>query len=172
MATKPISTNSDTDNGSNNAGSSEPKPANKRSVARLAAVQALYQMEIAGSGVMETTAEYENMRLGQTVDGDEFRPADHQWFRQIVAGVVESQTKLDPHIQQCLPEKWALNRISALLRAILRAAAYELSQAHKVDAPVVISEYLDVTKAFHDDIEVGMVNATLDRLRSKIQMKP
>ena len=65
------------------------KPANKRGAARLAAVQALYQMDIVGTGVMETVAEYENVRLGKEINGDTYLAADASWFRGAVAGVVE-----------------------------------------------------------------------------------
>ena len=78
------------------------KPANQRGAARLAAVQALYQMDIAGSGVLEVVAEYEAHRLGQEVDGDTYLKADASWFRSIVAGVVRDQTKIDPMIAKAM----------------------------------------------------------------------
>ena len=85
--------------------------ANKRGAARLAAVQALYQMDVAGSGLLEITAEYEAFRLGKEVDGAVYREADAQWFRAILAGVVESQKTIDPVIRQALTEDWPLSRL-------------------------------------------------------------
>ena len=85
--------------------------ANKRGAARLAAVQALYQMDVAGSGVFEITAEYEAFRLGKEVDGALYREADAQWFRAILAGVVEDQKTIDPIIRQALTEDWPLSRL-------------------------------------------------------------
>ena len=77
-----------------------PRRANKRGAARLAAVQALYQMDVAGTGILEITSEYETYRLGQEVDGEQYLEADPQWFRAIIAGVVEEQRQLDPMIRQ------------------------------------------------------------------------
>ena len=101
------------------------KPANQRGAARLAAVQALYQMDIAGSGVLEVVAEYESHRLGQEVDGETYLKADASWFRSIVAGVVRDQTKIDPLIRQALQDDWSLSRMDSTVRAILRAGAFE-----------------------------------------------
>ncbi|RWC18349.1 transcription antitermination protein NusB, partial [Mesorhizobium sp.] len=100
--------------------------ANKRGAARLAAVQALYQMDVAGSGVIEITAEYEAFRLGKEVDGALYREADAQWFRAILTGVVENQKTIDPVIRQALTDDWPLSRLDSTLRAILRAGVYEL----------------------------------------------
>ena len=103
-----------------------PRQANKRGAARLAAVQALYQMDVAGSGLLEITAEYESFRLGREIDGATYREADAQWFRAILAGVVENQKTVDPVIRQALTEDWPLSRLDSTLRAILRAGVYEL----------------------------------------------
>ena len=92
-------------------GSSAVRQANKRGAARLAAVQALYQMDVAGSGLLEITAEYEAFRLGKEVDGATYREADAQWFRAILAGVVEKQKTIDPVIRQSLTEDWPLSRL-------------------------------------------------------------
>ena len=99
------------------------RQANKRGAARLAAVQALYQMDVAGSGLLEIAAEYEAFRLGKEVDGALYREADAQWFRAILSGVVENQKIIDPAIREALPEDWPLSRLDSTLRAILRAAA-------------------------------------------------
>ena len=102
------------------------KRANQRGAARLAAVQALYQMELSGTGVLEIVSEYENFRLGQELDGDQYLKADPSWFRSIVSGVVRDQRKLDPVIADSLVEGWPLSRLDATIRAILRAGVFEL----------------------------------------------
>jgi len=145
------------------------RPANKRGVARLAAVQALYQMDVAGSGLLEITAEYESFRLGKEVDGDLYREADPQWFRAILSGVVENQKTIDPIIRQSLTEDWPLSRLDSTLRAILRAAVYELSKRHDVPVPVVVSEYVDIAKAFYEEDEPKLVNAVLDRVARRVR---
>jgi N utilization substance protein B len=140
------------------------RPANKRGAARLAAVQALYQMDVGGMGLLETTAEYEAFRLGKEIDGVMYREADSQWFRAILAGVVESQKTIDPVIRQSLTEDWPLSRLDSTLRAILRAGVYELMKRADVPVAVIISEYVDIAKAFYGEEEPKLVNAVLDRV--------
>lgn len=145
------------------------KPANQRGAARLAAVQALYQMDVGGAGVLEVVAEYEAHRLGQELDGLVYRRADVQWFRSIVSGVVSEQRRLDPMIRSALTADWPLSRLDSTLRAILRAGAYELSHRGEVPIAVVVSEYVDVAKAFFEEEEPKLVNAVLDRLARRIR---
>ncbi len=142
----------------------QPRTANKRGVARLAAVQALYQMDVAGTGVLEVVAEYEAFRLGKEVDGAQYLDADPQWFRAIVSGVVDSQLQLDPMIHQALTEDWPLSRLDSTLRAILRAGVYELMKREDVPVAVIVSEYVDIAKAFYSEDEPKLVNAVLDRI--------
>ncbi len=146
-----------------------PRPANKRGTARLAAVQALYQMDVAGTGLLETTAEYEAFRLGKEVDGALYREADPQWFRAILAGVVENQKKVDPVIRQALLDDWPLSRIDSTLRAILRAGVYELMLRFDVPIAVIVSEYVDIAKAFYEGDEPKLVNAVLDRVARRVR---
>jgi N utilization substance protein B len=145
------------------------KPANKRGTARLAAVQALYQMDIGGSGLTEVVAEYENFRLGREIDGETYLAADAAWFRGIVGGVVRDQKAIDPVIHQSLTDTWPLARIDSTLRAILRAAVFELTKRQDVDARVVVSEYVEVAKAFFDGDEPKMVNGVLDLIARKVR---
>src|SRR5580698_4878432 len=142
----------------------EARKANKRGAARLAAVQALYQMDLAGTGLNEIMAEFENHWLDAEIEGEQYRPAEAAYFRDIVGGVVREQRVLDPRIDAVLSRGWPLKRIEALLRAVLRAGAYELACRKDVPARVVMSEYVDVAGAFVDKEETGMVNAVLDQL--------
>jgi N utilization substance protein B len=149
-----------------------PKPArkaNRRSAARLAAVQALYQMDIAGTGLADILAEFESHWLGGEVEGSQYLPAEAAFFRDIVRGVVAEQRKLDPMIDAALSEGWPLKRVEALIRAILRAGAFELEQKRDVPARVVVSDYVDVAHAFVDRDETGMINAVLDGLARKLR---
>jgi transcription antitermination protein NusB len=150
----------------------EAKPArkaNQRGAARLAAVQALYQMDLAGTGVNEIMAEFEGHWLGGEVEGAQYRPAEAAFFRDIVGGVVREQKSLDPQINSALNRGWPLKRIEAVLRAVLRAGAYELACRSDVPARVVMSEYVDVAGAFVDEDETGMVNAVLDQLAHELR---
>ena len=145
------------------------KTANQRGAARLAAVQALYQMDIGGGGVLEVVAEYEEHRLGQEIDGDTYLKADPSWFRSIVAGVVRDQLKLDPLIKGALQDDWALSRIDSTVRAILRAAVFELLERKDVPIPVIVTEYVAIAKAFFEDEEPKLVNAVLDRIAKQVR---
>ncbi len=145
------------------------KPANQRGAARLAAVQALYQMEISGAGVLEIVSEYENFRLGQELDGDTYLKADASWFRSIVAGVVNDQRKLDPMINEVLPDDWPLSRLDAILRSILRAGSFELIERKDVPIAVIVTEYVEITKAFFDVDETKLVNAVLDKIGKDVR---
>ena len=135
-----------------------------RSAARLAAVQALYQMDIVATPLPTILAEFENHWIGQQVEGDQYRKAEAAFFRDIVTGIVREQRAIDPLVDEVLSENWPLKRVEAILRAVLRAGAYELSHRPDVPARVVINEYVDVAAAFLDQEETGMVNAVLDKL--------
>jgi len=140
------------------------RKANRRGAARLAAVQALYQMDIAGTPVNDILAEFESHWLGREVEGSQYLPAEAAFFREIVEGVVGEQRRLDPLIDRALAGGWPLQRVETLLRAVLRAGAYELDRRRDVPARVVVAEYVDVANAFLDGEETGMVNAVLDAL--------
>jgi N utilization substance protein B len=148
---------------------SDDRKANKRGAARLAAVQALYQMDIAGTSLNEILAEFESHWLGGEVEGSQYLPAEAAFFRDIVGGAVREQRKLDPMIDTALSAGWPLKRVEALLRAVLRAGAFELDQRKDIPARVVVSEYVDVANAFVDRDETGMVNAVLDTLARQLR---
>jgi N utilization substance protein B len=145
------------------------RKANKRGAARLAAVQALYQMDIAGTGVNEILAEFEKHWIGRELEGNQYLPAEAAFFRDVVGGVVREQRKLDPLIDTALQQSWPLKRIEAILRAVLRAGAYELDHRSDVPARVVVSEYVDVAHAFVERDETGMVNAVLDHIARNLR---
>ncbi len=145
------------------------KVANQRGAARLAAVQALYQMDIGGSGVLEVVAEYEAHRLGQEIDGDTYVKADPSWFRSIVSGVVRDQTKIDPLISNALQDDWPLSRIDSTVRAILRAGTFELLERKDVPVAVIATEYVEIARAFFEGEEPKLVNAVLDRIAKQVR---
>lgn len=133
-----------------------------RSAARLAAVQALYQMETAGQGVEATIREFKDHRLKGEIEGQRMHDADAAFFSDILRGAVETQKRLDPYLQRQLAEGWRLSRLDATVRAILRAGLYELIRRVDVPYKVVINEYVDIANAFFDGDEPGFVNAILD----------
>ncbi len=143
----------------------------ERSAARLAAVQALYQMDIAASPLPNVLSEFERHWIGREIEGERYEEAEEKHFRDVVEGVVREQMMLDPVIDKTLNEGWPLKRIESVLRATLRAGAYELY--HRQDIPVraVVSEYVDVAAAFLDKDDVGMANAVLDALAKQARPK-
>ncbi|MCC8943066.1 N utilization substance protein B [Bradyrhizobium ivorense] len=149
---------------SNKPGKPLERKANRRGAARLAAVQALYQMDIGGAGINDIFAEFESHWLGNEVEGDKYLPAEAAFFRDVVSGVVRDQARLDPLIDDALSKGWPLKRIDAILRAVLRAGSYELEHRKDVPGRVVVSEYVDVAHAFVEKDETGMVNAVLDQI--------
>jgi N utilization substance protein B len=151
------------------AQSKSARQANRRGAARLAAVQALYQMDLAATPLHDILAEFESHWLGREVEGDEYLPAEAAYFRDVVGGVVAEQRRLDPMIDAALQTSWPLKRIETVLRAILRAGAYELDRKRDVPARVVISEYVDVASAFVEREETGMVNAVLEQLARQLR---
>lgn len=141
-----------------------PKTANQRGAARLAAVQALYQMDVGRQSLEDTLSQFSAVHLGREIEGEEYLPADADFFRQIVSGVIKSQLEIDPAIDAALVDGWPMARIDATLRAILRAAAFELLRRRDIPSRVVITEYVDVAKAFYPDDAARMVNGVLDQV--------
>ncbi len=140
-----------------------PNGAPARSAARLAAVQALYQMETRGQGVDAVIKEFLDHRLGGELEGERLHEADATFFADILRGTVESQSSIDGYLERSLAEGWSLKRIDAIARAILRAGLFEL--VRRVDVPfrVIIDEYLDVANAFFEGEEPKFINGVLDR---------
>ena len=151
------------------AASNDGRRANRRGAARLAAVQALYQMDLAATPLKEILGEFEAHWIGREVEGETYLPAEAAHFREVVKGVVAEQRRLDPLIDAVLTKGWPLVRIETVLRAILRAGAYELDRKPDVPARVVVSEYADIAHAFVERDETGMINAVLDQLARQLR---
>lgn len=133
-----------------------------RTVARLAAVQALYQMELAGEGVETVISEFSNHRFDADIDGEALAEADEDYFAEIVRGVVGGQRDIDDAVKARLASNWRMERLDSTLRALLRAGAWELRERQDVPREIVINEYVELAKAFFDDAEAKFVNAALD----------
>ncbi len=140
------------------------RPANQRGAARLAAVQALYQMDVGRQTLEDTLAQFSAFHLGREIEGEQYLPADADFFRQIVRGVIRGQLDIDPSIDKALARDWPISRLDATLRAILRAAAFELLRRRDIPAGVVIAEYVDIARAFYEDDAPAMVHGVLDAI--------
>ncbi|HQR90453.1 MAG: N utilization substance protein B [Caulobacter sp. 12-67-6] len=138
-----------------------------RSVARLAAVQALYQMEVSGVGVDAVVREFSEHRFDRDVDGpdgDQLAAADETFFAELAKGVVDKQGEVDQAIVKRLASGWRLDRLDATARAVLRAGAFELMHRPDVPTEVVIDEYVEIAKSFFEGPEAGFINGALDAI--------
>jgi transcription antitermination protein NusB len=146
-------------------------PRQKKSAARLYAVQALFQMEVSGQTVEAVTREFEDHRFGATYEEGEMVEGDVDHFRRVVDDAVNHQARIDQMTDRALAVAWPINRIDPTLRAIFRAAGAELTEG--VTPPkVVINEYVELTKAFFPDgREPKFVNAVIDHMAREAQPK-
>lgn len=143
--------------------------ARSRSAARLAAVQALYQQEMEQTPIAVLLHEFHHHRLGATIEGVEYADAEVDFFDDVVSGVHARADELDALISARLAEGWSLNRLDRPMRQILRAGAYELAARADVPTGSVISEYVDVAKAFYDKREAAFVNGLLDAVAKDVR---
>jgi N utilization substance protein B len=137
----------------------------RRSVARLGAVQALYQLALSpGLGVDSVVGEFVHHRLGREIDGEVYGEADEALFGDLVRGVMRHREQLDQTISAALSEEWPLLRLETILRLVIEGGAYEL--AHRPDIPprVTLSEYVAIAHAFFDGKEPALANGVLNRL--------
>lgn len=140
-----------------------------RSAARLAAVQALYQMEMEDTPLAKLLHEFHEHRLGATIEGQTYEQAEVDFFDDIVSGADARREEIDGLIAARLAEGWSLKRLDRPMRAILRAGTYELIARRDVPAAAVITEYLDVAHAFYDKREAGFVNGLLDAIAKGVR---
>lgn len=151
------------------ASDSSAQPHRERRASRLAAVQALYQIELTGTAPDLVVTEFIAHRLGRSIDGERATPADRAHFVAVVEGGMRRLDDLDALIGDVLAEGWSLKRLGTLLRALMRAAAYELLEMADVPARVVIDEYVALARSFFADREPAFVNGALDKLARRLR---
>jgi transcription antitermination protein NusB len=136
----------------------------RRSAARLAAVQALYQTDLAGTPVDRVISEFVQHRIGKEQDGENFVPADAQMFTEIVRGSTARKQDVDGILSGALDLGHSFERLEHLLRAILRAGCFELLAHQHIHPRIIISDYINIAHAFYAGREPGLVNGVLDRI--------
>jgi N utilization substance protein B len=146
-----------------------PARSRSRSAARLAAVQALYQQEMEKTPVAKLLHEFHHHRLGATIEDVEYADAEVDFFDDLVSGASARRAELDALITGKLAKGWALPRLDKPMLQILRAGAYELIARADVPTASVISEYVDVAKAFYDAKETAFVNGLLDAVAKDVR---
>ena len=140
-----------------------------RSAARLAAVQALYQQEMEGTPTTRLIHEFHAHRLGATIEDVTYADAEESFFDDLVTGTAARLAEIDELIAGRLAAGWSIARLDKPMKALLRVGTYELLARHDVPVGSVISEYVDVAKAFYDKRESGFVNGLLDALAKAIR---
>ena len=140
-----------------------------RSAARLAAVQALYQLEMEATPVPRLLHEFHEHRLGATIEDATYAEAEVDFFDDVVIGTDARKAEIDELIRGRLAAGWTLERIDRPMRAILRAGTYELLARKDVPTATVISEYVDVSHAFFDKRESAFVNGLLDAIAKAVR---
>jgi N utilization substance protein B len=144
--------------------------ARSRSVARLAAVQALYQLEMENTPIARLLHEFHQHRLGATIEGATYADAEVDFFNDVVKGVDARRLEIDMVISENLGRGWTIERLDRSLRQILRAGAYELLARPDIPTGSVISEYLDVAHAFFPPKEKKFVNGVLDAVAKAVRV--
>ena len=145
-----------------------------RSTARLAAVQALYQIQMEGTAVIRLLDEFHQHRIGREIDDEDhgdatYAEAEIEFFDDIVRGVDARREEIDEALSARLSDGWTLTRLDKTMLQVLRAGAYELIARADVPTATAINEYVDVAKAFFDDREAKFVNGILDALAKEVR---
>lgn len=140
-----------------------------RSAARLAAVQALYQLEMEGTPLAQLLHEFHEHRLGATIEDATYAEAEQAFFDDLVTGANARRTEIDALVGGKLAAGWSIERLDRPMRALLRAGTYELLARPDVPVGTVINEYLDVAHAFYDKKEAGFVNGLLDAVAKDVR---
>jgi transcription antitermination protein NusB len=138
------------------------KRSKARAAARLAAVQALYQMDMEAIGIARLLSEFHAHRLGAEIEDTQYAEADVDFFDDVVSGVDARRAELDALIELKLGEEWKLSRLDKTMLQILRCGTYELIARADIPTGSVINEYVDVAHAFFDKKEAKFVNGLLD----------
>ncbi len=141
----------------------------RRRAARLAAVQALYQMDMSGEGDKPVIRQFRDHHFGHLGEAGKVE-ADEEFFSDVVEGVVANQTEIDAAVSDHLSAKWSLKRLDSTLRAIMRAGSYEIMRRPDVPALVVIDEYVSIASDFFEGgKEPGFVNGALEKLAKHVR---
>ena len=141
----------------------------RRAGARLAAVQALYQMEQTEQSARSVIADFMEDRLGLNDEGEPVEEADPDIFRAIVDGTVERQEAIDSAIMKRLASGWKIERLDATSRAILRAAVYELIAVVGLPSQIILDEYVSIAHAFFEGAEPKFINGLLDAVSRDVR---
>ena len=146
-----------------------PARSKSRAVARLAAVQALYQRQMEDTHLAKLLDEFHQHRLGHEIEDAQYAEAEVDFFDDIVSGAIAREEEIDALLSERLAQGWSLPRLDKTMLQILRAGTYELIARADVPTGTVISEYVDVAHAFFDAREAKFVNGVLDAVAKAVR---
>ena len=153
----------------NEAKSLSNKDKRARTVARLVLVQALYQLEITGTGVETVIKEFSDYRFDDDLEGEPLAAADEDFFAEGARTIVKEQPVIDPLIVGRLASGWRIERLDSRVRAILRAGTWELKYRPDIGLQVIINEYVEIARAFYGETEARFVNGALDGIAADVR---
>ena len=140
-----------------------------RSAARLAAVQALYQLDMEATPLAKLLDEFHRHRLGAEIEGDQYAEAETAFFDDVVQGVSARKDEIDELLAGKLAAGWKIERLDKTMLQVLRAGTFELLARADVPTPTVITEYVDVAHAFFEPREAKFVNGLLDAMAKVVR---
>jgi N utilization substance protein B len=139
----------------------------RRTLARRAAVQGLYQWQVSGRELKNV----ESLLLGDSdlleELGTDLREMDMGYFRDLLRGVAGRVSELDAAITPFLDRP--MTGVDPVEQAILRIGAFELAQRPEVPYRVVINEAVELAKIFGAEQGHRFVNGVLDRLAMQLR---
>ncbi|GBQ48021.1 hypothetical protein KOEU_14650 [Komagataeibacter europaeus] len=145
-----------------------------RTASRVAAVQALFQIEQGNESPERVINQFMRHRLGTSASDQcdyaegHVPDADARLFGIVVRGAMARQDRIDALLHDILPASWPLARLDPVLRAIMHAAGGEMTGADPIPARVIINEYMDIAHGFLAGEEPRMLNGVLDALSRRI----
>ena len=142
-----------------------------RTVARLWAIKALYQIELLNSDPNSIVDEFLKYRIDRVIDGNDYAKTDKEHFKWLVLNISSNSHLIDSEMIKALQSDWTIERLGVLLRIMLRAGTSELISRHDIPVRVVVNEYVDLATAFFFDREPAFVNAALDALARRLRTK-
>lgn len=144
-------------------------PISARRGARIAVVQGLYMQEQTQCNTKDIAQQFTDDHFVHTIEAKNSAIPDKEYFKKLLTNIPLSLEKLDVHIQDNLQELWKIDRLSAVVRCILRSAVYELLYEPTVPAPVVLNEYIEVGRAFVDEKDIKFINGLLDKVAKNVR---
>lgn len=142
-----------------------------RSVARLSAVQTLYQIKFSNITAEESILHFSSIAPNEKSEdiNEKLHEADEEFYIELVKGTQGLVSKINEILNNSLDDSWPIDRMEILLLTILRCGIYEIISHRDIPPAVLISEYISITDSFFSGNESALVNAILDKLSKELR---